>query len=124
MYIKNKNCTDYTEVVKDTYKLISERYGYTARISDIWKLLQVALGIEEFELLSPEFYQNGEFYAYLIDRQIDWQQGKDVDFSEIYNTILETGDFSQTEKMIFSSSNIEERLWAIYLAICDPAMNL
>ncbi len=123
MFVKNKNDKDYTNTVKEVYKLLSAQFGYTARISNFWELLKNSLGIKEFEIFDPRLSNNGSFEAYLIDKQIDWQNGEDVDFSEIYDAILVTGTFSGTEKLLFSSSNLEERLWAIYLVICDPYMN-
>lgn len=124
MFVKNKRDTDYTEVVRTVYKSISDRYGYNARINDIWPLLTTALNIEEFEILDPKSYLNGNFEAYLIDRMIDWRNGKNVDFSEIYNVILDIGDFTDVEKLKLENEQVEERLWAIYLAVVDPSMNL
>lgn len=123
MFVKNKNDKDYTNTVKEVYKLLSAQFGYTARISNFWELLKNSLGIKEFEIFDPRLSNNGSFEAYLIDKQIDWQSGEDVDFSEIYEAILVTGTFSGSEKLLLSSSNLEERLWAIYLVICDPYMN-
>ena len=50
-FIKTINDTDFTDVVRSVYKLLSEKYGYTARISDIFILLRDAFDIKEFLLL-------------------------------------------------------------------------
>lgn len=123
MLVKNKNDVDYSENVKLTYNSLISQVGCSARITDIWRLLQLAFGIKEFEILTPEQYQNGSFYSYLIDKQIEWINGENVDFSEISQVILETGDFTNMEKLLFTSGNLEEKLWAIYLVICDPTIN-
>ena len=123
MLVKNKDCTDYTDTTKYTYSLIRNKYGYTARITNIWELLQTALDIEEFELLTPEYYNNANFESYLIDRQIDWLGGRDIDFEEIYKSILTVGDFTADEKRLMTYKNIEEILWGIFLAICNPDLN-
>lgn len=120
MLVKNKDCTDYTDVVKITYNQIRNKYGYTARITNLWEMLRYILFLEEFELLTPELYDNYSFDSYLIDRQLDWMAGKDVDFGEIYESILTFGDFSADEKRMMVYEKIEEILWGIFLAICNP----
>lgn len=122
-YLKNKNCTDYTPTCIQVYKLIRSKYGYNARISGIWQMLPDSIGIEKLELLDTKYIQNGNFESYLIDRQIDWQDGKDVDFSEVFDAILITGDFTSEEKLLLQSGNIEERLWGIFLAITNYNLN-
>ena len=124
MLIKNKESKDYTELVKLTFNIIKIQLGYTARITDIWRLLKTSLNIDKFELLDLLHYQNGEFESYLIDQQIAWLNGEDVNFSDIYNAILTVGTFTESEKLIFSNSNIEEILWGIMLAITSPESNL
>ena len=120
MLVKNKDCTDYTDVVKITYNLIRNKYGYTARITNLWEMLRYILFLDEFELLTPELYDNYSFESYLIDRQLDWMAGKDVDFGEIYESMLNFGDFSADEKRMMVYEKIEEILWGIFLAICNP----
>mgnify|MGYP003294618066 CR=1 FL=1 len=122
MLIKNKNSNDYTDTVRYVYYIISKKYGYTARISEIWELLRDSFGIKEFELLEPRLITNGSFESYLIDRVIDWQNGKEVNFTDIYKAILEVGDFTGTELLMFDSGNTEERLWGIFLSICTPGL--
>ena len=120
MLVKNKGCTDYTDVVKITYNQIRNKYGYTARITNLWEMLRYILFLDEFELLTPELYDNYSFESYLIDRQLDWMAGKDVDFGEIYESMLNFGDFSADEKRMMVYEKIEEILWGIFLAICNP----
>lgn len=123
-YIKNKNSKDYTDITKSIYNILASEFGYTARISDIWKLLAIACGIKEFELLDFRLYLNGPFESYLVDQLIDWQRGEDIDFTDIKDSILRVGDFTSSEKTILNEGDIEERLWAIFLCICDPTLNL
>lgn len=124
MFIKNKNDNDYTGVTKSVYHILADRFGYTARISDIWELLRYSFGIEEFELLNPRLYQNGMFESYLLDELIKWRNGEDVNFTDIYQAILTVGDFTGREKLMFDYGNVEERLWAIFLVVCNPEMNI
>ena len=54
MYIKKKskdNEYSYTTLLVED--LIRNKYGYAARITDIWRLLAVSIGLEKFELLEP-----------------------------------------------------------------------
>ncbi len=124
MLVKNKYSNDYTEIVKSVYHLLSMEFGHLARISDIWLLLARSFNIPKFELIDTSQYQNGEFESYLIDRFIDWRDGKDVNFSDISEAIDVVGDFTSAEKLMFKHGNIDERLWAIYLVILDPDMKI
>ena len=122
-FIKNKFCSDYTDICKQVYITLINKYGYTIRVSNIWQLLADSIGIDKFEILEPRVYQNGSFEAYLIDRQIDWQDGKDVNFDEILDAIIRTGDFTGSERLLLNSGDIEERLWGIYLALTNKTLN-
>lgn len=121
--IKNKEDIDYTDVVKDTYSLVRSTLGYTARIINIWDILKLTLGINEFEILMPEMYNNASFESYLVNKQIDWMEGRDVDFHEIYEAVLTVGDFTSEEKRLMINRKLEEILWGIFLAICNPELN-
>ena len=121
--IKNKEDIDYTEVVKNTYSLVRSTLGYTARIINIWDILKLTLGINEFEILMPEMYNNASFESYLVNKQVDWMEGRDVDFHEIYEAVLTVGDFTSEEKRLMINRKLEEILWGIFLAICNPELN-
>lgn len=123
-FIKTINDTDFTDVVRSVYKLLSEKYGYTARISDIFILLIDAFDIKEFLLLDFNNIRSIEFESWLVDIFIDWKNGRNVDFVQVYNAILEAGEFSINEKNLFTSGLVEERLWAIFLVIADPNINM
>lgn len=117
--IKNKESNDFSSSATLVCNLIVEKYGYTARITRIWELLQDALAIQEFELLDYREVKP-EFESYLIDRLIDWNTGKDVDFSLIKEAILLAGEFTGKEKLLLRQDDIEDRLWGIFLAVSNP----
>lgn len=118
MFITKKtDNTEYTYTTLLVEDLIKSKYGYTARITDIWKLLAASISLEKFEILDPKNYMNGPFESYLIDEYIKWINGKEVNFTDIYEAILKVGDFTQSEKLALSSCNIEERLLGIFLAL-------
>jgi len=117
--IKNKESNDFSSSAALVCNLIVEKYGYTARITRIWELLQDALAIQEFELLDYREVKP-EFESYLVDRIIDWNTGKDVDFSLIKEAILLAGEFTGKEKLLLRQDDIEDRLWGIFLAVSNP----
>ena len=122
--IKTKDDIDYPETTRQVYRILADKYGYSMRISDIWELLAVSFGIPKFEILDPRLYQNGQFESILIYQYISWRQGNPVNFTDLANLILNTGDFTGLEKIILSQEELENRLWAIYLCLFDPNLNL
>jgi hypothetical protein len=121
--IKNKENTDYTSSAVLVCNLIVEKYGYTARITRIWEMLRDSLSISEFEFLD---FRNisPEFESYMVDRLIDWNTGKDVDFSQIKDAILTAGYFTGIEKLLLNQEDIEDRLWGIFLAVSNPGRTI
>lgn len=118
-FIKNTQDNDYSEAVRSVYNSIRQRYSYKARISQLVDMLRYSLGLKEFQLYDSYQISNGQFESYCIDKLKDFMDGKDVDFTELYEAILMAGDFLESEKKLLKKSDIEERLWAIYLAIID-----
>lgn len=120
MLVTNKNNKDYTETVKVVFNNLRKIHkNYSSRITDIFQLIKEAFGLSEFDELDERFCNNGPFLSYLIDKQIDWMNGKDINFEEIYKSILSAGEFSKKEKDLFKLGKIEERLWAIFLLVCN-----
>lgn len=123
--IKTIEDKDYTPIVISTFDIIKSRYGYTLRISMILTIIkEIFLGKidEDFDLIDIRSCNNGPIESYLIDKQIDWQNKKELDFSEIYSKILEYYSLSRMEKLILETGNIEEKLWAFYLALSKPSL--
>ena len=117
MYLKNKNSSDYTSQVRVFFNVIDTKFRYSARISDIWALIMTGFGLQQFDILEPQFYNSGEFESKLINYLISWKNGEDIDFSEICALVLSVGDFSKAEKLMFGNNNLEECLWAIFMVI-------
>lgn len=115
--IKTKYSKDYTPTVISACTILSNNWRMNLRISDIWTLLKDVFLIEEFELLDPRVIMNGPLQSYLIEEQIKWMDGKEVDFHDIAEALMTAGDFTSFEKMLFADGKIEERLWAIMLMI-------
>ncbi len=124
MLVKNRNDNDYTEIVKSVYHLLSIEFRYSAKITDIWLLVARSFNIPKLELIDPGQYMNGQFESYLIDRFIEFRDGKDVNFTDIAEAVEIVGDFTIEEKLMFMHGKLDERLWAIYLIILDPDMKI
>lgn len=123
-FIKTINDTDYTQTVQYVYLKLIDKYRNIARISDIFTLLREAFDINEWIALDPNLLQNGNLESYLIDEQIEWMNNRPVDFDDIYQALLKAGDFVGSEKKKFEQGNVRERLWAIFLVITKPELNL
>lgn len=121
--LRNRYETDFPDQMRSIYNLLSLEFGYTARVTNIWPLLLASIGKKEFELLDLRRYDNGNFEAYLIDTFVQWRDGEDIDFSEVYNEILRVGDFTAEEKYLLERSS-ENILWAIFLEALDPSLKL
>ena len=118
--IKNVKDTDYTDLVRKTYHLVVDNYGYSIRITRLIELLETALGSLKFRIIDHKLMRGSEFESHLLDVQYDFINGKDIDFNELYNYLVENADFLESEKRIMRLGKIEEILWGILLAVIDP----
>ena len=123
-FIKKKSDTDYTDITKTVYNILKDKYSYRARISDIFLLLKDSFGVGEFILLDFRQMNNSPFESWLVDRYISWLHDEEIDFVEISNAVLTVGDFTISEKELLISGLIEERLWAIFLILSSPELNI
>lgn len=83
------------------------------RISDVWEMLRICMGLEEFDLMDFHMIRNGEFESYLLDKLILWKSDEIINIDEIAESIMGTGDFSSTEKLLLEDSEINYMIWAI-----------
>ena len=118
--IKNVKDTDYTDLVRKTYHLVVDNYGYSIRITRLIELLETALGSLKFRIIDHKLMRGSEFESHLLDIQYDFINGKDIDFNELYGYLIENVDFLESEKRIMRLGKIEEILWGILLAVIDP----
>ena len=99
----NKNRTDYTMPAILVNNEIVRRFGYTARIT-----------ILDLNSVHPDFE------SYIIDRFIDWSNGKDINLKDIQEAILVAGEFTKNEKLLIENPEMEDKLWGIFLALSNP----
>jgi hypothetical protein len=121
---KSINDVDYTDTTRSSYKIISHKFGYSARITEFWTMLPMVYGKQEFEILDLRTPGIIEFESYLLNELINWKKGLSVDFDYMEKRILDFGEFTGLEKLMFSSGDMQERLWAIFLCLSNPEMNL
>lgn len=119
-FVRNIESTDYTPTVRAVYDSVTMKFKNSARITNLLDMLKYTFGFKEWLLFDPKTFQSAQFTSYLVDRMIDFKEGRDVDFTEVYESILVAGDFVGREKYSFEMGDIEERLWALFMAIDDP----
>ena len=115
--IKNIGESVFPENVVVTELFLKTKYGYTLRISMLLQVLKDFLGITEFTILDERISNNGPIESYYIDQFISWKNGNDVNFSELFRSIKKEYTFSESEKLKLEEGNIEEKLWAFFLAL-------
>lgn len=116
--IKTINNKDYSDIAVNVFQVLKSRYGYTLRVSRLLEIIKdVFLFGSDLLLVDINSCSNGLFDSFLMDRLIDWQQGREVDFSKIKDEIYKTYQFSSSEKLILETGSMEERLWGFFLAL-------
>lgn len=112
--VKTIDDTDYTDTVRKTYLKLINHYGNSARLNRILEMIKYDLDIKEITPTSTI-----EFDSWILDKQLDWISGRPVDFREVYNavlTLLNDEYDIESEKGLLGVNEIEERIWAIFLA--------
>lgn len=123
-FIRTIDDEGYTQTVRYTYLKLIDKYRNIARISDIFTLLRESLDIPEWILLDTREVQNGNFESYLIEKQQSWIRKEPINFTELYKALLTAGEFVISERRLFEQGNIEEILWAIFLVITKPELEI
>ena len=121
---KSKKDRDFSDITRMTYKVLNHKFGYTARIMDILNLIKESYGLKEFKILDFNNPDLRNFETYVIDQYIDWVKEKEIDFDNIEKAILSIGDFTEMEKLLLQSGDLQDRLWAIFLCLSDPNLEI
>ena len=121
---KSKKDRDFSDITKMTYKVLNYKFGYAARIMDILNLIKESYGLKEFKILDFNNPDLRNFETYVIDQYIDWVKEKEIDFDNIEKAILSIGDFTEMEKLLLQSGDLQDRLWAIFLCLSDPNLEI
>jgi hypothetical protein len=108
------------EITRGCFNLLKRKFGYSARISEFIPLLETTLG-EKLDSFSPYSWNFDPFLSYLIDLQIAFMKGQEIDMAELHTKMLEAYPWSGRDKRTFIEKDLEQRLWAMFLVITDPS---
>ena len=101
-----------------------DRWGYSARISYLLEMIKYCYSIPEWDLLDPREINNSILDSKMIDFYIDFVDGKDVNFLDVWKEIKKECQFTRREIDLIESGNIDERLWAIFNVLLNPNLNI
>ena len=110
---------------KESFRYLQAKYNYNVRSVDFIILIMNSYGIdkpESFDIHGWDPY--GTFKNYLIEQQIAFNAGQEVDAAQIHRDVLKVWDFSNSEKYLFRTDSLEPRLWAIFLISNDPGRDI
>lgn len=113
--------TELSDRVKLYYMVLKGTYGTNGRITDLVQMLE-KLYIDKFELFDPRTWNLGPFSSYLMDLQIKFQNGEELDMVVLHDDILKVYQFTSAEKRRFINETIEEKIWAIFKLVTDPGL--
>lgn len=115
--------TELPITVQLYYKELKKKYGvYGARITDIIQMLEVLQGNQKFELFDANTWNSGQFSSYLMDQQIKFMAGEELDMVIFHDDILKVYQWTKEEKKRFDDEIIEEKIWAIFKFVIDPSL--
>lgn len=112
--------SNLSEAFKGTYLQIKSHWGYTARISSLLEMIQYCYGIKEWELIDLRDVNNGDMQSRWMDKAIEFREGKEVDFGELWEDLKKNLTFSTSELNLIETGEIDQRLWAIYTVLVSP----
>lgn len=118
--IITKNSISQTSVVKETFNYLKLQYK-GERIGDIVELIQKATGIDL--KIDLKLVWSAEIFSKLLDYQLQYINGEELDLTEMKEYIYKTLEFSKRDITLFEKLNLEERLWAIMMLISEPSRN-
>jgi hypothetical protein len=64
-------------------------------------------------------WNDARFASYLIDTQINFNEGKDIDLSVLHKDLINVFDFTKKERDILVDGNVEERIWSVLKYVSD-----
>lgn len=115
--IVNKN-TELGFIAKVSYNSLINYNNQRVRITDTVFILEYLYG-KKWDYRDSRLWNDARFSSYLIDIQIKFNNGKDIDLSVLSDDIIKEYDFTRKERDILISGNLEERLWSILKFISD-----
>lgn len=118
---KAENLDELPILTKIAFNSLKEHYGYTGRISEFVSFLRILFEVPEWEFFDERTWNPGEFFSYLMDLQISYQKGEELDMAQLHKDILKVFTFGMKEKRMFIIEHIEEKLWGIFIFLDSPS---
>lgn len=108
------------ELTKECFNRLKDTYGYNLKITDLPDYLKL---LTDMNLEHVDYQETWTpmFVSYLIDLQHRFMKGDDLDMVVFHQDIIKVFHPSGLEKKLLVKNNIEERLWAIWLAVSNPS---
>lgn len=110
------------QTFKGTYITTRDRWGYTARISELLEMIQFSYGIDEWEFLDTRTVNNGEIQGKWMDSLLEYKSGKGIDFGKIWEDTKNSFQFSTRELNLIETGEIDKRLWAMFTVLVDQSL--
>lgn len=107
---------DIPILTKECFNLLRDKYGGSIKITDLPEYLKTLTTLK-FEDLSG---WTPMFVSYLIDLQRKFMSGRELDMVVFHQDIIKVFHLSKLEKQLLVKNNIEEKLWAILIAVSKP----
>lgn len=116
----NTKDSDIPKITKECFNILKEKFGYNIKITDLPILLRTVSdqrleGIDYLNDWTPMFV------SYLIDLQRKFMSGNNIDMVVFHQDIIKIFHPTKLEKQHLVDEKIEERLWAIFLAVSKPS---
>ena len=122
-FIRTLNDSDYNENVINTYNQLKNLYPYGVTIFRLFEIISRLFNIKDWDLFDYNEIQNGNFESYLVDFTRSYLNGNPTNFTELKNSILKAGYFSEQEKRLFEENKLDEKLWAILMVVTNKRIN-
>lgn len=97
-------------------------YKFQTRITDLILILEY-LYETKWEYRNPRMWNDIRFSSYLMDIQLDFNNGNDIDLDILCNDIIKTHDFSKKEKDMFIEGKLGDRIWSILKFVSNTRNN-
>ena len=107
---------DIPVLTKECFNLLKDKYMGNLKITDLPEYLKstTTLNFEDLSSWTPRYI------SYLIDLQREFMSGRELDMVVFHQDIIKVFHLSKLERQLLVKNNIEEKLWAILLAVSKP----
>ena len=114
--IVNKN-TELGYIAEICYNMLIQ-YNLQVSTTELVFILEYLFG-KKWDYRDPKLWNDARFASYLIDTQINFNEGKDIDLSVLHKDLINVFDFTKKERDILVDGNVEERIWSVLKYVSD-----